>query len=63
LHDEDVSTIATHRPTKTVLQKEPYLQNKKPPTTAAQPNTTTQPNPTNTTPPNPTQPRGKKISH
>ena len=29
LHDEDVSTIATHRPTKTVLQKEPYLQNKK----------------------------------
>ena len=26
LHDEDVSTIATHRPTKTVLQMQAVLQ-------------------------------------
>src|ERR1051325_5630411 len=54
LHDEDVSTIATHRPTKTVLQKEPYLQNKKPPHYRRP----TQP--TRPTQPNPTQPREKK---
>ena len=29
LHDEDVSTIATHRPTKTVLQKATALQKRK----------------------------------
>ena len=51
LHDEDVSTIATHRPTKTVLQKEPYLQNKKPPPP---------PNPHHTTPHRPTQPKPTK---
>ena len=73
LHDEDVSTIATHRPTKTVLQKEPYLQNKKPPPPPPKPHhtttTTTQPNPIPTLPtpkpntatkPNPTQPKEKK---
>src|ERR1043165_7869103 len=67
LHDEDVSTIATHRPTKTALQKEPYLQNKKPTTTPHhhhKPTHTTQPKPTQhhhpNPNPNPTQPRGKK---
>src|ERR1043166_7500697 len=77
LHDEDVSTIVTHRPTKTVLQKEPYLQKKKPPP-AAQPNPT-QPTPHHhhrptqhtqrhhaqpapSPPPNPTQPERKKNS-
>src|SRR5436305_5166728 len=45
LHDEAVSTIATHRPTKTVLQKEPYLQNKKP----HHHRRPTQPNPHHTT--------------
>src|ERR1041385_9469844 len=62
LHDEDVSTIATHRPTKTVLQKEPYLQNKEeppPPPPPPHPTQHTQ-HPNTTPPPSPTHPRGKK---
>src|ERR1041385_3552472 len=51
LHDEDVSTIATHRPTKTVLQKEPYLQNKNTTTTTTTTTAQPKPNTTTTTPP------------
>src|ERR1043165_3246529 len=69
LHDEDVSTIATHRPTKTVLQKNRIYKIKKKKvsknttttTTASpnrhHPNQPTQPTQTDPTPPpNPNPP-------
>src|ERR1044072_8784105 len=63
LHDEDVSTIATHRPTKTVLQKRTVStkHNLHHTTTPAQPTPTLPtPNPNTTTKPNPTQPNPER---